>query len=944
MAEILRVARKEFRSFFASPAALLFLGAFLAATLFIVFWLEAFFARNIADVRPLFQWMPVLLIFLVAALTMRAWSEERRAGTLEILLTSPLRPLTLVLGKFVAALALVAVALLLTLPLPLTVALLGPLDWGPVVGGYVATLFIAAAYVAIGLYLSGRTDNPIVALILTVVVCGVFYLLGSATLTGLFGHQASRLLTLLGSGSRFASITRGVLDLRDLYYYLSIVGVFLSLNLLSLERLRWAGNPANRQHRQWGWLVGLAAANFVAANLWLAPITWARADITAGKIYSLSEATEQYLEQLQEPLLIRGYFSDKTHPLLAPLVPRLKDLLNEYAIAAGGRARVEFIDPHRDRAAEEEAAAKYGVRPVPFQVASKYQAGVVSSYFDIVVVYGDQHETLGFRDLIEVKVRGESELDVGLKNPEYAITRTIRKVFNAYQAGGSPFDTLQAPVAFHGYISPDARLPAELKALRGELQAVLAELRQQAGDKLTVHFADPDANDGALARELGQKYGFGPQIASLLNPQPFWFYMVLESNGEAVQVPLPEALERSALQRSLEAALQRLAPGFLKTVALVKPQAFGPGGKRYNQLSELLAENVRIKETDLADGQVPADADLLLVLAPDGLDDKQRFAIDQFLMRGGSVVLATSPFDAQTGDAGLSASKHRSGLEDWLQHHGITITEQMVLDPRNAALPVPVQRYIGPLPVQEIHMLPYPHFPDLRGASLSADSPITASLQQLTLNWASPIAVDAEKNGERQVVELLKSSPRSWASDSLNIVPDYRAHPDTGFAVNGERGPRLLAVALEGRFESFYQGKDSPLATAAEEDADQQTTVTGVIGRSPESARLVLIASNTFASDTAIGLASEGMGTLYTTPVEFLQNAIDWSLEDRGLLALRGRTQFARTLAPLPAGDQMAWEYLNYALALAGLAGVWGWRRYVRRADRLRYQQILAEV
>jgi ABC-2 type transport system permease protein len=134
VAEILRVARKEFRGFFASPAAFLFLGAFLGVTLFVFFWVDAFFARNIADVRPLFQWMPVLLIFLVAALTMRAWSEERRSGTLESLLTAPVRPLTLVLGKFSAALALVALALVLTLPLPITVAFLGPRDWGPVVG------------------------------------------------------------------------------------------------------------------------------------------------------------------------------------------------------------------------------------------------------------------------------------------------------------------------------------------------------------------------------------------------------------------------------------------------------------------------------------------------------------------------------------------------------------------------------------------------------------------------------------------------------------------------------------------------------------------------------------------------------------------------------------------------------------------------------------------
>ena len=964
MGEIQRIARKEFNGFFASPAAFLFLGAFLAVTLFVFFWVETFFARNIADVRPLFQWMPVLLIFLVAALTMRAWSEERRSGTLESLLTSPIRPLQLVLGKFMAGLALVAVALLLTLPLPVTVALLGPLDWGPVIGGYVAALFLAAAYLAIGLYMSARTDNPIVALILTVVVCGLFYLLGSSMLTNLFGHRVGEVLGLVGSGSRFSSITRGVLDLRDLYYYLSIVGVFLALNLYSLERLRWAGNPVTRRHRQWGWLAGLTAANFIAGNLWLAPVGGARLDITQGNIYSLSDATDQYLRQLQEPLLIRGYFSAKTHPLLAPLVPQVRDLLEEYAVAGQGGVRVEFVDPHQDQALEEEAASKYGIRPVPFQMASKYQASVVNSYFDILVSYGDQHELLNYADLIEVKLRADRDLDVVLKNPEYAITRAVRKVLNAYQAGGNPFDTLTRTVAFKGYISPGEKLPETLLTLRNDLESVLEELKQQAGAKLKVHFQDPDADGGALASELNEKFGFAPQIASLFDPQPFWFYMVLEGDGETVQVPLPDEFDRDALKRSLQAGFQRLAPGFLKTVALVKPQGYGPDSKRYTLLNDTLSENVRLKETDLKDGRVPADADLLLVLAPEALDDKQLFAVDQFLMQGGSLVLATSAFDASVGDT-LTARRHNSGLEDWLEHHGLVIEDSLLLDTQNAALPVPVQRQLGGLTIREIRMLPYPHFPDIRGVGLNADNPITAALGQVTLNWASPINVDEGRNQARRVTRLLSSSDESWVSGDLNIIPDYRSWPDTGFEAAGEHGPRLLAVALEGRFDSFFAGKDSPLAqppadqsgedsagsgddavaTAEPSDAEQTPgPITSVIGHSPGSARIILIASNTFATDAVLRLASEGGGTLYAQPLEFLQNTIDWSLEDRGLMAIRSRAQFARTLEPLERSGQLFWESLNYGLALLGLVFVWLWRRWMRRSEQLRYQSILAEV
>ena len=949
MGNILLVARKEFRGYFATPAAYLFIGAFLATTLFVFFWVEAFFARNIADVRPLFQWMPVLLIFLVAALTMRAWAEERRTGTLESLLSAPVPPHALVLGKCLAALSLVTVALTLTLPLPITVSLLGPLDWGPVIGGYVAAMFLSAAYVSIGLYVSSRTDNAVVALIMTALIGTIFYLIGSDTLTALVGHQTSDIMALLGTGSRFESITRGVLDLRDLYYYLSIVGIFLALNLLHLERLRWAGNPATRHHKLYQGATLLACLNLLLANFWLAPVNNTRLDMTAGGIYTLSETTRQQLTSLREPLLIRGYFSARTHPLLAPLVPQIRDLLQEYAVAAGDEARIEFIDPTRDKTAEEEAAARFGIRPIPFQTASRYQAEVVSSWFDIVIAYGDQYETLGFRDLIEVKTQGEGDLDVVLKNPEYAITRAIRKVTSSWQAGGSAFETMEAPVTFQGFMSADDRLPDVLQELKAGLVTLLDEFSAQSQGRFSYEFKDPDADNGALAETLASEYGFGPQVASLFDPQPFWFYMVMQSGGDSIQVPLPETMDKASLRRALEAGVQRLAPGFLKTVAVYVPPATRPSAKRYERLMDTLSENHRVTETDLASGQVPSDADMLLVLAPEALADKPRFAIDQFLMRGGSVVLVSSPFDADIGQT-LSLRKNASGLEDWLAHHGIQVEKQLVLDPRNAALPVPMERQLGGMTIREVRMLPYPHFPDIRGKGLNPDHPATSSLQQLTLHWPSPVTVDEDTLVERQMTTLLESSPGSWTTSSLAAIPDYRQWPDTGFAPGTARAPHALGVLLEGRFTSWFQGQESPVLAGdtgdgSEDDADDANVrIGGVIEHSPESARLVVIASNAFASDGAIELASQGLGTLDTQSLAFVQNLVDWALEDPALLGLRGRTQLARTLSPQPDDAWARWEYLNYGLALLGLLLVWGWRQLVSMADRKRYARVLAEV
>jgi ABC-2 type transport system permease protein len=963
MNNILRIARKEFSGFFSSPVGFIFLGAFLAVTLFVFFWVETFFARNIADVRPLFEWIPLLLIFLVAAITMRMWSEERRAGTLEFLLTLPVESHQLVLGKFFACLGLVVVALALTLFLPISVSLLGPLDWGPVVGGYLATIFLAAAYAAIGLFVSARSANQIVSLIVTAVVCGFFYLLGSDVLTGLFGNRAAEFLKLLGVGSRFDAITRGVIDLRDIYFYLSLVAVFLALNVFTLEWLRWSGNATNTNHRRWGLVTALFAGNFLAANLWLAPVGWVRADMTQGNIYSISDATRGYLAQLREPMLIRGYFSAQTHPLLAPLVPRLRDLLEEYAVAGEGRVRVEFIDPQQHPELEKEANEKFSINPVPFQFASKYQASVVNSYFNILIQYGDQHEVLGFRDLIEIKAQSETDLDVELRNPEYDITQSIKKVLYAYQGSGELFDNINHPVAFKGYISASQKLPDFLRTLRQDLESVLADFSKRSHGKLSYQTLDPDENGGALAKQLETEYGFRPMTAGLFDTNSFWFYMTLQGDGRIIQVPLPENFEKAELERGIEAALKRFSKGFLKTVAMHTPSSapamsqFGmSGGKRFDWLRDTLSEEHNLTTPDLKNGQVPDESDLLLLVSPEKLDQKQLFAVDQFLMQGGTVVLATSPFDIDTRGS-LSVKQNESGIEDWLAHHGISFDKSLVLDPQNAAFPIPVNRQVGGFVIRETQLVDYPYFADIRDSGMVQEGGITSGLNQVTLTWPSPVSIDQDKNKERQVTRLLESTDGAWTSDDMNIQPDFNTHGPLGFTVGEAQGKQLLAVAVEGRFDSFFQDKPSPLfvekseeasnneaqtqATEEGEGEQDQPVVDRLIKRSPESARIILFASNSFLNDEMLDLASAGLGTRYLKPVELIENAVDWSLEDRGLLVIRGRAHFSRTLDPLDRESQVFWEYLNYGMAIVGLFLVWIIRRQLNQKTASRYAAIL---
>ena len=962
-----RVATKEVGLFFSSPVAYLFLAAFMAVTLFIFFWGEAFFSRNISDVRPLFEWMPLLLIFLSSTLTMRMWSEERRSGTIEHVQTQPLPLWYFVLGKFMGCLVLMLLALLMTLPLPITVSVLGDLDWGPVFAGYLATFLLGATYLSIGLFISSRTDNQIVSLICSVALCGLFYLLGAKMITDFFGHQMGEWLRLLGTGSRFESITRGVLDFRDLYYYISLIAVFIVLCTFSLERERWSKTGNKDHHGRWQSVTALVIVNALVANVWLSQVQLLRWDVTEGKQYSISDATEQYLDQLQEPLLIRGYFSGKTHPLLAPLVPQIRDLIREYSVLGNGRVNVEFIDPMASPELEEEANEKYGIKPVPFQVADRYQAAVVNSYFNVLVQYGDEHQVLGFNDLIEVKTRPQMDVDVQLRNPEHDLTRAVKKVIQSYQASGNLFDTVDGEITFTLYSSSDNALPKQLVDFKSIVRTELNQWEQQSNNRFKVEEVDPQSNGGQVADDIAKNYGFQPMRANLFSNETFYFYMMLEKGDQLVQIPL-EDMQQSSFERNLKSGIQRFAKGFTKTVGLVLPPPPIPmhshgmmmpnqNGPQFNHLEQFLSAELNVQRVDISSGNVSGDVDILLVLSPKNLDEKQLFAIDQFLMQGGTAILATSPYTASMTRSSLTLDNVTSGLGPWLAHHGIDIQNSLVMDSQSAAFPVPVMRRAGGFQVQEMHMLDYPYFVDVRESGLNQDNPMTSSLQQATFSWASPIKVNFEKQKERQVTELIHSSNASWLSSSTDIAPKIDQNGRSLYQEGSQQESHLLAVMTQGRFESFFTDKESPLLDQEDDNTSDEPTeeanesnkeaeekgsiVSSVINHSADSARLIVFSSNDFLNDQVIQTSGAAAGSSYLNTVQLIHNAIDWSLGDQALMSIRSRGQFNRTLPPLENDSRLFWEYLNYGLAVFVLFSIGIIQRFRHRAKLRFYQQQL---
>jgi ABC-2 type transport system permease protein len=235
--ETMAVFRKEMRAYLVSPIPYLLAAFFAALLAYLVFDKAYFFLLKQATLEGLFRFMPLAMVVIVPAIAMRLWSEELRGGTFETLLTFPVRTRHLVLGKWLAAWVVIGGCLLATVGLVVTAATLGNLDMGPTLGGYLGSWLMGGAFLAIGLWLSSLTSNQIVAFILGVVVCAAFVFMEDAA--GKFeGGAVAQGLSNLGVTTHFQAIGRGVVDLRDVFYFVSVIGFFLYLNVETIENRR----------------------------------------------------------------------------------------------------------------------------------------------------------------------------------------------------------------------------------------------------------------------------------------------------------------------------------------------------------------------------------------------------------------------------------------------------------------------------------------------------------------------------------------------------------------------------------------------------------------------------------------------------------------------------------------------------------------------------------
>ena len=231
MSPVRAIFRRELASYFATPVAYVFIVIFLVLAGAFTFYLGGFYERGQADLLPFFNFHPWLYLFLVPAVSMRLWSEERKSGTIELLLTLPVTMWQAVVGKFLAAWAFLCIALPLTFPIWITVNVLGDPDNGVIVASYLGSALMAGAFLAIGACLSATTRNQVIAFILTVVVCFVLLLAGFPLvlefIRALFPQIVVDAVAGLSFLTHFAAIAKGVIDLRDVLFFLLVIAFWL---------------------------------------------------------------------------------------------------------------------------------------------------------------------------------------------------------------------------------------------------------------------------------------------------------------------------------------------------------------------------------------------------------------------------------------------------------------------------------------------------------------------------------------------------------------------------------------------------------------------------------------------------------------------------------------------------------------------------------------------
>ena len=393
MRTLVALVKKELKGYFDQPTGYILLVIFLGVASYLFF--TQVFGTEEATMRPLFSFvLPFLLVVFVPAATMRLMAEEQRDGTLEILLTQPIRAWNVVIGKYLAGLIFVGTGIVFTLGMAVALATAGDLDYGLMAAQYIGVTFLTGSFVAIGLFTSSLTRNQIVAFILGFILIGVLTLAGTELITAVLPAWAAVLVQDLSPVTHFGAITRGVVRLGDVLYFLAIVAAFLFATYLMVRGKSVSHRSPLYRNLQLG-VGGLLLISVVLA--WFSSDIRARWDLTEKKLFTLSQASHDLLSNLEDTVTIKLFLSRNPLPQASIISRDVNDFFNDVADASNGNVRLlrRYPDPEVDDGVLREAQQSF-VPPVQFSDRSEGELSVKLGFLGAAFTYADTHEVMPF--------------------------------------------------------------------------------------------------------------------------------------------------------------------------------------------------------------------------------------------------------------------------------------------------------------------------------------------------------------------------------------------------------------------------------------------------------------------------------------------------------------------------------------------------------------------
>ncbi len=799
MSNVIPIFKRELRAYFDSPIAYVVITVFLLVTGY--FFSDNLFKIAQADMQVTFSIIPFIFIFILPAISMRLISEERKNGTMELLLTMPISDPALVIGKFLAAVTLLACMILPTVIYAISLSFLGDIDFGAVVAGYFGLLLIGAVYLAVGIFISCQTENQIVAFIISWFVMFGMFMLDKILYS--IPSGAVNAVEYASIGYHFQNFARGVIDTRDLIFYLSTIGLYLLLatcdirnvfikipknalitlgafaavylicnllvafdlteespgiiaiiltivGLLSLTgvSILLIGIWLWRQKRRAGWwsvfAVILVLLNLNVLNLWSKEL-YKRFDLTDTKMFTLSDVTEEILQELEEPLTVKAFFTRDLPSPYNNVARYVEDQLAEMKANSNGNFIYEFRDPSDEEELKKEAES-YRLEQVQVNELRKDKMEFKFVYLGMAFIYQDRQEVIA-------AIHPQN-----LGNLEYEILSKIKRITE---------EETQTIGFLGGHGEP--QLSQDMRALDGELR------------------------------------------------------------------------------------------------------------KQY----DLKQVNLTSRST------VPEDISLLCVIGPkEDIPEKDRFAIDQYIMRGGKVLFAINKVDADISQMRADRSKLR--IDPWTQNYGFRLGDELVLDTRAPTLPFQVMGRSG----AQYTLVFYPFFPEI--VNFNRENRAFKDLRQVRFYF--PTAIDTSFAAE---LDSAKATPLLFSSGYSATQPaPYDINPMSLQArqYQWDKANLPLGLLVEGKFKSYWSDKDIPVDDDGNLVSDEE-----VIPWSQDT-RIAVFSDGIFIQDRYI----PGLNNL-----TMVLNLIDWMIQDERLISIRSREVLSRPIEEVKDATRRTVKYAN---------------------------------